>query len=238
MFFLAKEDESTMHNSWLSLQHSEAAGWPPGLLLILCLIMRAHTESVLSLSISRPPGHHAITHFYGDLFFALWKLLMSAAGVVKSVWMENSCKLYWQEAKGNHLGRWCTVWGLIDWVRDPGVMQAEGHKHTVMFFATQALEYMKSRINTFNLHIFLICTPHLCFSPLWLGFMLVVIICSPDWITEHFISHPNQWERRENSLRLDLRTFSEAHCSQTWTHTCGFAVSAQAHKFQPTASCF
>lgn len=47
----------------------------------------------------------------------LWRSLLQT---------ENSCKVYRRGAEGEHLGRWCSVPGLIDWLRDPGVMQAEG----------------------------------------------------------------------------------------------------------------
>lgn len=35
----------------------------------------------------------------------------ACSGGVRSLRMENSCKLYRQKAEGYHLGRWCTVWG-------------------------------------------------------------------------------------------------------------------------------
>lgn len=115
----------------------------------------------------KPPWASCYHTFLWWFIFALWKLLMSVAGMARSLRMENSCKLYWQEAEGNHLGRWCAVWGLIDWVRDPRVMQAEGHKHTVIFFCytnSRVDEVTRSRLdlnNSVQLHTSFSCT-HLC----------------------------------------------------------------------------
>lgn len=104
---------------WLSLQLSrlylsEAPGWPPGL-LIFRLIMRAHTGNILSASVWKPWRHHAIAHFYADLFCS------------------PSCKLYRQEDEGSHLRSWGTVWGLIDWLTpwSHACRRPQTHKHTV-----------------------------------------------------------------------------------------------------------
>lgn len=174
--------------------------------------MRAHTGNILSPSVWKPRGHHAITHFYGDLFCSLWKWLMAAAGMAElpawGVW--GVCG--WKTAV-NCIDKKprATIWAagvqyegwLIDW--DPGVMQAEGHKHTNTL---RYLCYTNRRSgcalwrfnqnNDFQLTSLSVSCTHtlLQLSPLWLGFMVVVSIFSLDWITEHFISQFNQWERR------------------------------------------
>lgn len=190
--------------------------------------MRAHTGNILSPGVWKPRGHHAITHFYGDLFCSLWNRLMAAAGMAElpaqGVW--GVCG--WKTAV-NCIDKKprATIWAagvqfegrLIDW--DPGVMQAEGHKHTntqwYLCYTNRRSGCALWRLdqnNDFQLtSLSLSCTHTLLqFSPLWLGFMVVVVsIFSPDWITEHFISQFNQWESRgekKRSLRLHSRTFS------------------------------
>lgn len=144
LFFLATEDEPTMHNSWLSPQRSEAAGWPPGLLLILCLIMRAHRESVLSLSISNPPGHHAITHFYGDLFLlcescsCLWQAWRGVCGWKTAVNCIDKKPRATIWAAGAQYEGWLIEWETLESCRQKAI------NTQLYFFAIQTVEWMKS----------------------------------------------------------------------------------------------
>lgn len=113
---------------------------------------------------------------------------------------------------------------LIDW--DPGVMQAEGHKHTntqwyLCYINRRGARRRLNQNNDFQLTS--------------LSHTLSAIVQSPvvvfhgggqyflSWL-DHGALHQSVQSMSENRkkrcLRLDSRTFSsKAHSSQTWTHT-------------------
>jgi len=125
---------------WLSLQHSTSP-WGCWLATWLTTYFLLDNESTYRkhpiaerLKAPRASCYHAFLCWFiftaSESSSCLRQACWTACQGMRSLWMENSCKLYRQEAEGNHLGCWCSVWGLIDWLKDPGVMRAEDHKHT------------------------------------------------------------------------------------------------------------
>lgn len=132
---------------------SQAPNRPPGLLHITCLIMRADPQNIPSLGVLKNPPwawcHRTFSHRCIFVASESGSCLQQAFWNTSSGGERGLCR--WRTAvncidkgaEGNHLGCWGSVWGLIDWLRDPGAI--EGHKHTrththADVFATPAAE--------------------------------------------------------------------------------------------------